>query len=196
MDSGSDDGFGDRLSSSDEDGDIAQQDLQAMRRNMHTEGYLHGIEAGKEHTLQQGFDEGFCAGLRQGQRPAELRALLQCLVAQLRPRGDANQKAAGSSIDSSEAANAACSRALALIDELTMIAGQSKTAFSLESGDVDGRDDALADLSARCQDLFSGAGIPIALGMVDPSPAAASSCMESETSTTGVGTAVACSGIE
>ena len=196
MDSDSDDGFGDRISSSDEDGDIAQHDLQAMRRIMRTEGYLRGIEAGKEHTLQQGFDDGFCAGLRQGQRPAELRALLQCFVAQLRPRGDATEKTAGGSIDSTEAANAACSCALALIDELTMIAGQSEGVFSLKSTDIDGRDDALADLSARCQELFSRAGIPVALGVVDPSPTAASSCMESETSTTGAGTAVACSGIE
>ena len=167
MGSDSDDGFGDRLSSSDDEGDISQQDLQAMRRNMRTEGYLQGIEAGKERTLQQGFDEGFCAGLRQGQRPAELRALLKCLVAQLRPRGDTAEKVGGaSSGDSSEAANAASSCALALIHELTMSVIHSEEA-QFASG-ADGGDNTLADLSARCQELFSRVGIPIELDAADP----------------------------
>ena len=106
--SDSDDGFGGRLtSSSDEDGvgggaagaaSSAQREIGALRRKQKTDGFLRGMEAGKELTLQEGFDVGFRAGMREGRRLGELRGMLEALLAVLPGRGGSGGGGGGGNV--------------------------------------------------------------------------------------------------
>ncbi|POM62344.1 hypothetical protein PHPALM_28517 [Phytophthora palmivora] len=79
--SDSDDGFQDLLSEDEEHETLLDQESVALEHRMKTLGIRDGLDLGKEHTLQQGFDQGFALGAARSFRFGKLRGALGTAVA-------------------------------------------------------------------------------------------------------------------
>ena len=173
--SDSDDGFGGRLtSSSDEDGvgggaagaaSSAQREIGALRRKQKTDGFLRGMEAGKELTLQEGFDVGFRAGMREGRRLGELRGMLEALLAVLPGRGGSGGGGGGGNVggDSLPPGAALSERAERLHARVALRASELERRETLRDGAAPALALDLSALETECSALLRACGLEMLL---------------------------------
>jgi hypothetical protein len=193
--SDSDDGFGGRLtSSSDEDGvggaasgaaSSALREIGALRRKQKTDGFLRGMEAGKELTLQEGFDAGFRAGMREGRRLGELRGMLEALLAVLPGRGSSGGGGGGNVGGDSLPPGAALSeRAERLHARVALRAGELERE-TLRDGAAPALALDLSALEAECSALLRACGLEELLASGEEGAAAVAAAREGDDAVAG-----------
>ncbi|EFX71228.1 hypothetical protein DAPPUDRAFT_309156 [Daphnia pulex] len=63
-----------------DDGNVSKLTWNKLQNACHSQGYLEGLTEGKERKLQEGFDQGYLAGIQQSQRLAEVKGFLSAIM--------------------------------------------------------------------------------------------------------------------